>query len=1026
VKARARFIDGFVHFGNRRDRTGAAAFGDANGTGAPKARLLLAAFAALAATLVLGVALAGAVAPVVTVEDADDVEYTTAQVEGEVNPEGHETSFHFEYITDEQYLANEANSEPLFQGASEVGHGSTEVTVSPSESLSGLKPATEYHLRLVASNNEGETAEAVATSTFTTKAVAKPIVSGLTASETHFSGMVNPNAPEAAPASDAVKAGFNTHWSFTCSPDCSFSGPSEGDLEADNSATEVSADPVNLTPNQTYDVTLHATNAGGEETETITSAFTTPGLPPAIGKATLFEPTATSIVLAGTVNPHNSPLSDCHFAYGQAGNFDLSAPCESPLPEGEGIREVRAAIEGLDPGTEYNFRLIATNGFGTTEGTIRTFRTFPERSPSTACSNEAIRVAQHVTQLGDCRAFEKVTPNDKGGGDIAAGGRSTDIAAADGNAAVFASLLGFADSQGSGAGGRITYLSRRSSAGWATHAVTPRSNPEANLVAFTGTYHIEFSDDLTHAVVKAYELPGATGDTPERVNLYRQGTADRSLETITGSETGEGDPIKYDFPEFISENTWGSSSDLDHVSFETAAQLVPAIPGEYPNGSPNAYTWDEGEIHLAGILPDGTVPAGGSSLPRNYRGGVSADGSRLIFTAAPSGASQIYLRIDHNHTDLVSESENENLSEEPQDVRFQGMTPDGRVVFFTTTSPLLEGDTAPGPDLYRWTEGPDPAHEANLTLITNTGGLIESGSTQMGLLVGMSDDGSRAYFVTSAGEMVVWEEGETSVVDTSYQFGISKHWNSPAVLGASAGYARVSSDGNWLAYVHPERDNNMYLYNRATGTRMCASCPGRLVTGRGDLSFETNLAINAGGEYPNYRPRYLSPDGTVYFTTAGSLLPSDTNGVADVYSYDGPTGRLDLVSPGTGSGASEFVDASTSGDDVFFITRNQLVPSDTDDYVDLYDARVGGGFAESAAAVPPCSGEECQGPVAAPQALAPAASAAATRGNVKKSRPCAKNRRKVRRHGKVRCVKRHRAQKMRDKPHAGSTRGGAK
>ena len=62
-----------------------------------------------------------------------------------------------------------------------------------------------------------------------------------------------------------------------------------------------------------------------------------------------------------------------------------------------------------------------------------------------------------------------------------------------------------------------------------------------------------------------------------------------------------------------------------------------------------------------------------------------------------------------------------------------------------------------------------------------------------------------------------------------------------------------------------------------------------------------------------------------------------------------------------------FMDSSANGDDAFFITREQLVPADKDEQLDLYDARaphVPGekvGFPEEV--VSPCGGDACAGPV---------------------------------------------------------------
>jgi Tol biopolymer transport system component len=1049
VKARARVIVGFVRFGNRRNQQDAAAtpaaFGDGKGTGVPAAgrapKLALLAFAALATTLVLGVALAGAVAPVVSAPTATAVEYTTAHLAGEVNPEDHETSFHFEYITDAQYLANEGGGEPPFTGASETATktlaenaGLTPVAAD----LTGLHAEATYHFRLVASNESGATSEAGA-STFTTKAVAKPLVSGLAASDTHFSGMVNPNAPEAAPATAAVKAGFKTHWSFTCSFGCNFSGDSEGDLEADNSASEVSADPVNLIPNQPYEVTLHATNPGGETTET--TAFTTPAIKPAVATATSTEARPTSITLNGTVNPHNSSLSDCHFLYGLGAALDQSAPCEGTLPSGEGSAAVHAQLSGLAPGTEYSFQLLATNPVGSAESGVGHFGT-PTGAVATACPNEAIRIAQHATQTGECRAWERVSPADKGG-DIVAEGEKI-IAAEDGDGAAFDSRYGFADTEGSGGVGRTTYLAQRGAGGWSVHSITPQGRPDAVQVLRSTTHTEVFSPDLSRVRAVGYDLPGATGATPERMSMYLEDTATRALRTVSSSQRGNGeDPIQYWFNEFNSSGQnelWGASDDLLHMGWESPTQLLAAdvVPG-YPQGTElhqlipqippyvftvgNVYTWDDGTLHLAGILPDGSLPPGGSQVdPQAVRGTMSADGSRQTFVASPAeGApSQLYLRIDHSRTALISESENEAFTAAAQGVGFEGMTPDGKNLFFVTESPLLEEDEAPGPDLYRWTDGPDPEHESNLTLITDNGGSFRGPSSSGGALVGMSGDGSRVYVHNVGARMELWEEGNgLKTIDPFVPRGSGKDFLD--LLAYQPGLGRVSPDGNWAAYITRTKGDaktggtgEMRLYDRRQGTLTKVSEQVSLVP-----------TITQGGlEYIiGFRPRFLSGDGKVFFTSGESLVPQDTNGVADVYEYDGPAGELRLVTSGKGSEPMEFADASADGEDVFFVTRAQLVPSDNDDYADLYDARTDGGFEEpQASSVKPCSGEACQAASGASASNPVIASGAAGRGNLKPGRNlrCAKNRHKVRRHGKVRCVKRH------PKAKAGAKRGGAK
>jgi len=66
-----------------------------------------------------------------------------------------------------------------------------------------------------------------------------------------------------------------------------------------------------------------------------------------------------------------------------------------------------------------------------------------------------------------------------------------------------------------------------------------------------------------------------------------------------------------------------------------------------------------------------------------------------------------------------------------------------------------------------------------------------------------------------------------------------------------------------------------------------------------------------------------------------------------------------MISDGQ-SAASEAVGMSASGSDIFFLTRTPLVGQDTDQLIDVYDARIDGGFPAPMPELS-CSGEACQG-----------------------------------------------------------------
>ena len=286
----------------------------------------------------------------------------------------------------------------------------------------------------------------------------------MTASSADFEALVKTNAP-AGPLTRSRKPPYKTSWSF--SP-----GGSSGTTAATTGEETVDGEATGLEPNTEYTVTFTAGNAGGSEE--VSTSFTTDALAPTIDRATLLEPTQTSIILAGTVNPHNAPLTDCHFAYGEDAALDQTVPCATN-PTGNQAATVTAPISGLKPGTEYSFRLVATNLAGTSEGDPRSFHTFPVPSAD-ACPNEAIRVQQHSTALPGCRAWEMVSPAEKNGGEVFAEGINI-VASASGNGVSYSSKSAFADSVGTGNVGLDSYLGTRVPSGWLTHSITPTAAP---------------------------------------------------------------------------------------------------------------------------------------------------------------------------------------------------------------------------------------------------------------------------------------------------------------------------------------------------------------------------------------------------------------------------------------------------------------------------------------------------------------------------------------------------------------------
>jgi hypothetical protein len=206
-------------------------------------------------------------------------------------------------------------------------------------------------------------------------------------------------------------------------------------------------------------------------------------------------------------------------------------------------------------------------------------------------------------------------------------------------------------------------------------------------------------------------------------------------------------------------------------------------------------------------------------------------------------------------------------------------------------------------------------------------------------------------------------------------------------------------------------DTEVYLYNAraagGTGKLVCISCNP---SGARPLGVEgEDPASRVSGRIPGaennlHEPRIITDEGNrVFFESYDALSPRDVNGVQDVYEWEAngaggcttgansyvpaAEGCIYLISSGQGGRDTEFVEADQDGANVFFATLSSLVPQDYG-LIDIYDARVDGGFPTPPAPSPECDGEACQPSVTPPSAAGPSTTQAGP-GNVKhESKPC--------------------------------------
>jgi len=347
-------------------------------------------------------------------------------------------------------------------------------------------------------------------------------------------------------------------------------------------------------------------------------------------------------------------------------------------------------------------------------------------------------------------------------------------------------------------------------------------------------------------------------------------------------------------------------------------------------------------------------------------------------------------------------------------------------VFFTTSQPLVNGDTDSGVDLY---EADISEGSISRLVQVSRGGEGDltpgSGANVLGV-ARVSEDGSHVYFVAEGRLTGANREGKTpsvgqpnlyvvargcpgggtacaSPVERTSFVGTLSAENDGADWGASDERSvQATPDGQFLVFQSSadltsdeegqEEAGQVFEYDAQTETLV------RVSRGQGGYNRDGNSSI-----YPAIIPTQdykldqpiqritdlaVSEDGSrVFFSSPAALTPRALNGVVikeeegrTVYAtniYEYHEGQVGLISDGHDTVLTEhhpavgLIGTDETGLDVFFMTADSLVPRDTDTQVDVYDARVGGGFAPPPQAAP-CVADSCQdAPVSPPSLLAP-------------------------------------------------------
>jgi hypothetical protein len=696
---------------------------------------------------------------------------------------------------------------------------------------------------------------------------------------------------------------------------------------------------------------------------------------PVIERVWASEVNRSTARINAKVNPSEADTT-YRFEYGP----DTSYGSSVPVPDGDlgaGSLGVEASqqLTALQPGGTYHYRVVATNSSGATPSEDGTFTTFSASSPEPAdtCPNAAYRTGSSAG-LPDCRVYEMVSPVSKNGGDISAESFGQTISSDSGDRVEFMSKTAFGEGRGSGNVGYSQYVAERGAGGWVTRSITPTPNAaNAGQVFGYKTEALEFSSDLSTAGLLGYDLPeGPSTARPHNENLYLEDTSTGKLFGAVTDASNEGEPVPY--PPFFVENfglaateqvfakpiLGGGTPSLSLVTFMSRVNFTPEAHGF----AEKAYTYENGVVKLLGVLPDGSVPPEGSKLVfgGSDRGDdelaiadkdtVSTDGSRILFEANEF-PGQIFMRKNGTESVLVTESET-TQPVTAEKVELLAATSDLKHILFISTTPLLDNVPSEGLGIYMYTDSPNPKAENNLQYIGGTDLGPEFRRGQGEPVVGMSDDGTHVYYRRAGAGLKLWDSGQTREA-------------APAVHYLNG--LDVTGDGGQLVFVADYTGfREIYVYKDDTGVLACVSCSSTGAAPTVGLESGVHADENGTALKEPSRPQFMSSDGRfVFFNSVEGLVAQDTNGVVDAYEYDTVTGRLSLLSTGTGGDGAWFVDASPDGRNVFLVTRQKLTGGDPDKLVDVYDVRVDGGLSEPPVPGVPCAGDACQGtPAAAP------------------------------------------------------------
>jgi hypothetical protein len=641
------------------------------------------------------------------------------------------------------------------------------------------------------------------------------------------------------------------------------------------------------------------------------------------GSASDVQP--TSATLTGEINPDGYSVEECKFEYGPTASFGQSVPCvQSPGSLGSGTSNVTvsAALSGLQAGTVYHYRLVASNENGLVNGSDATVQT---AGPAiTDVWTDSVTRTEAILKAGINPEGAATTYRIEWGPDATYGSSTPERSVGDDSSVhlVFARLAGLAPN--------ATYHWRVVASNSAatnlgpdrTFTTYPPLTPDTSCPnqAFRVGFSADLADCRAYEMVSPVEKNGADIKTVCQINCFR---------TAMNQASDSGDKLTYSSYRSFGDALSSRYSNQYIASRGSAGWTTHSInPPIGPTVfSPNFSTLWDTEVQYKGISED---------LSKAWLTDDSA-------TPPGSGGVEGQLNLLERHSDdsFVAFAHQEKDNFELGGLMVQGYSPDGSHVVFRVNRPATSDAAATtNGQLYEFSGG-----EVKLVSVL-PGEAANPGSSNLGYVISdngreslvdraISDDGSHIYWTNddglgpgaiyvrvdgtetvpvASGIAQFWAgsaDGSTAIYQTDkvlYKFDLATKTSTQIASGVY-GFVRSSDDNSYVYFLSNEvlapgataGERNLYVDHEGDKTLIATLTPSDNGEGPGWSGSLDKYRITAD-ESINRWTR-VTPDGTrLVFQSPARLTDYDNtytpNGepAVEIYRYDAQSDELACVS----------------------------------------------------------------------------------------------------------------------------------